>query len=45
MDLNIVILYESVRSERQGIKAAKIFENKLNECKLTSTLVDPLVIL
>ena len=43
MDLNIAIIYGSVRSERQGIKAAKFFINKLKERKIRSALVDPLM--
>ena len=42
MDLNIAILYGSVRSDRQGIKAAKFFLSKLKDRQIQSTLIDPL---
>jgi NAD(P)H-dependent FMN reductase len=42
MKLNIAIIYGSVRSDRQGIKAANFFVKKLNERKIENKLVDPL---
>ena len=42
MELNIAILYGSVRSDRQGIKAANFFVKKLQERKIKTTLIDPL---
>ena len=42
MKLNIVVLLGSVRSSRQGIKAAKFIINKLKERKHNVTLIDPL---
>ncbi|MBU8893957.1 MAG: NAD(P)H-dependent oxidoreductase [Bacteroidales bacterium] len=42
MDLNIAILYGSVRSDRQGIKAAKFFLSKLKDRQIQATLIDPL---
>lgn len=44
MKLNIAIIYGSVRSERQGIKAVHFFMKKLQERQITSTLIDPLEI-
>ena len=41
MSLNIAIIYGSVRTERQGIKAAKFVFNKLNERGHEVALVDP----
>ena len=41
MKLNIVVLYGSVRFNRQGIKAAKFIVNKLKERKHNVTLIDP----
>lgn len=43
MTLDIVILYGSVRSDRQGIKAARFIENKLKERGHEVHLVDPKV--
>lgn len=42
MKLNIAVLYGSVRSDRQGIKAANFFIKKLEEKKIVTSLVDPL---
>ncbi len=42
MELNIAILYGSVRSERQGIKAVNFFMKKLQERKIKTSLIDPL---
>ena len=42
MNLTISILYGSVRSERQGIKAARYLENKLKERKIRIHFIDPL---
>ncbi len=43
MNLNIAVIYGSVRGERrQGIKAARFVVNKLEERGHTVTLVDPL---
>jgi NAD(P)H-dependent FMN reductase len=42
MPLNIVVIFGSVRSERQGIKAARFVERQLRERGHTVTLVDPL---
>jgi NAD(P)H-dependent FMN reductase len=42
MELNIAIIYGSVRSERQGIKAANFFIKKLQERKIKTSLIDPL---
>lgn len=44
MKLNIVILFGSVRSDRQGIKAARFIVDKLKERKHDVTLVDPMKI-
>jgi NAD(P)H-dependent FMN reductase len=41
MKLDIAVIYGSVRSSRQGIKAAKFIINKLKERKHKVTLVDP----
>jgi len=42
MGLNIAVLVGSVRSDRQGIKAARFVERKLSERAHQVTLVDPL---
>ena len=42
MNLTISILYGSVRSARQGIKAARYLENKLKERKIQIHFIDPL---
>ena len=42
MPLNIVILFGSVRSDRQGIKAARFVERQLDARGHAVTLVDPL---
>jgi len=42
MALNIAIIYGSVRSDRQGIKAAKFIVKKLEERGHEATLIDPL---
>jgi NAD(P)H-dependent FMN reductase len=42
MALSIAVLYGSVRSERQGIKAARFIVNKLEARGIETTLVDPL---
>ncbi|AKJ02866.1 NAD(P)H-dependent FMN reductase [Archangium gephyra] len=42
MPLNLVILFGSVRSDRQGIKAAKFVQRQLEERGHTVTLVDPM---
>jgi NAD(P)H-dependent FMN reductase len=42
MKLHISIIYGSVRSERQGIKAALFFQKKLQELDIETTLIDPL---
>jgi NAD(P)H-dependent FMN reductase len=42
MPLKIAVIYGSVRSERQGIKAARFLVNKLKERKHDVTLIDPL---
>ncbi len=42
MDLTISILYGSVRSERQGIKAAKYLEKRVGERGIKTHLIDPL---
>lgn len=41
MSLNTVIIYGSVRRQRQGIKAARFLVNKLGERGHDVTLVDP----
>ncbi len=41
MSLNIPIIYGSVRSGRQGIKAVKFLENKITQCGWTPVVVDP----
>lgn len=41
MKLNIVVIYGSVRSQRQGIKAARFIVNKLKARKHNVTFVDP----
>jgi NAD(P)H-dependent FMN reductase len=42
MALNVLVFYGSVRSDRQGIKAAKFIVNKLRERGHDIALVDPL---
>ena len=42
MSLNIVVLYGSVRTERQGIKFARFLEAQLRKRGHTTTLIDPL---
>jgi NAD(P)H-dependent FMN reductase len=42
MSLNIAVFYGSVRSNRQGIKAAKFVVNELKKREHEVTLVDPL---
>ncbi len=42
MDLTISIIYGSVRSDRQGIKAAKFLEKKLIERDIKVNFIDPL---
>ena len=42
MGLNTAVIYGSVRSERQGIKAARFVVSKLEERGHAVTLVDPL---
>ncbi|MCY1076678.1 NADPH-dependent FMN reductase [Archangium lansingense] len=42
MALNLVILFGSVRSDRQGIKAARFVQRQLTERGHNVTLVDPL---
>jgi len=42
MKLNIAILYGSVRSDRQGIKAARFFTKKIKERNHEPVLIDPL---
>ena len=42
MTCKIAVIYGSVRSQRQGIKAARFIVNKLKERKHEVTLVDPL---
>ena len=42
MKFKIPVLYGSVRSSRQGIKAARFMVNKLQERGHTVTLIDPM---
>jgi NAD(P)H-dependent FMN reductase len=42
MKLNLLVIYGSVRSERQGIKAARFVANKCRERGHEAFLVDPL---
>lgn len=42
MRLNVLVFYGSVRSDRQGIKAAKFVLNKLKERGHDGALIDPL---
>jgi len=42
MAFNIAVIYGSVRSQRQGIKAARFMVNKLTERGHRTTLLDPL---
>ncbi|HCN28456.1 MAG TPA: NADPH-dependent FMN reductase, partial [Verrucomicrobiales bacterium] len=42
MQLTFVVLYGSVRSERQGIKYARFLETQLRTRRHAVTLVDPL---
>jgi NAD(P)H-dependent FMN reductase len=42
MKLHVSIIYGSVRSERQGIKAALFFQKKLKKLDIDYTLIDPL---
>ncbi len=44
MPLNIAVIYGSVRTGRQGIKAARFVERQLRERGHELTLVDPMVI-
>ena len=41
--MNIVILYGSVRTERQGVKAARFIEAQVRGRGHTTTLIDPMV--
>lgn len=41
MSLNILVFYGSVRTNRQGIKAAKFIINKLKERQHNAELIDP----
>lgn len=43
MPLNIVIIYGSVRTERQGIRAARFIEAQVRGRGQTTTLIDPMV--
>src|SRR5262245_1805886 len=40
--MDLVVIYGSVRSHRQGIRAVRFFERKLRERGHTTTLLDPL---
>lgn len=42
MSLNVVVFYGSVRSERQGIKAARFIVNKCEERGHEVSLIDPM---
>ena len=42
MDLNVAIIYGSVRSERQGIKAAKYLYQKIEKRGIGVSLIDPM---
>ena len=42
MSLNTAVIYGSVRSQRQGVKAARFLVNKLQERGHDVTLVDPM---
>ncbi|MCF8262522.1 MAG: NAD(P)H-dependent oxidoreductase [Melioribacteraceae bacterium] len=42
MSLKVAVIYGSVRSSRQGIKAAKFIRNKCDERGWETTLLDPL---
>lgn len=42
MKLHVSIIYGSVRTERQGIKAALFFQKKLKDLDVDYTLIDPL---
>jgi len=42
MELNVSLIYGSVRTSRQGIKAAKYLENKLQERNIKVHFIDPL---
>ena len=42
MDLKVAIVYGSVRSERQGIKAAKYLNRKVEERGIDARLIDPM---
>ena len=42
MKLTFSIIYGSVRSDRQGIKAAKFLERKLRERDITTHFIDPM---
>lgn len=42
MPLKTAVIYGSVRSQRQGIKAARFLVNKLNELGHDVTLIDPM---
>lgn len=42
MTLEFLVLYGSVRSDRQGIKFARFLQNQLSERGHSSTLIDPL---
>ena len=43
MKLKIAVIYGSVRSDRQGIKASKFFINKLSERGVEVHFIDPLI--
>ena len=43
MKLKIAVIYGSVRSDRQGIKASKFFINKLNEREVEVHFIDPFI--
>jgi len=42
MSLKVAVVYGSVRSERQGIKAAKYLSRKLQERGIDASLIDPM---
>lgn len=42
LEMNVSLIYGSVRSDRQGINAARYLERKLHERNIGISLIDPL---
>ena len=43
MDLTVSLIYGSVRTERQGIRAVRYLEKRLNERRIKVNLIDPMI--